>query len=133
MVEKQLTPQLITEGETLIRALDDTGVSAGAAFWFYFSDIAAWKLVLAEEKLGPEGPREVYRKIQRTIASLSSEIQTLSLEDVVLTKPDAPIVAVLKKAIQTGPDLVGIRFTNNVVDGALIEDAYIYRLNSPAA
>ena len=41
--------------------------------------------------------------------------------------PDAPVVALLRTAIRTGPGISGIRFKNNVIDGTLIEDAYIYR------
>jgi hypothetical protein len=83
-------------------------------------------------KLGPQGPREVYKQIQRTLGALSDKIKTLSLADVVVAKPDAPMVAVLKRAVRTGPGIGGIRFSQNVIDGVLIEDAYIYRLAKPA-
>ncbi len=133
MVEATLTPELIQEGAELLNALDAAGLSPDAAFWFYFSDINAWKLVLAEVKVGPQGPREVYKQIQRTLGALSDKIKTLSLDDVAVAKPDAPVVSVLKRAVRTGPGIGGIRFSQNVIDGVLIEDAYIYRLAKPAA
>ncbi len=133
MVEATLTPELIQEGAELLKALDAAGLSPDAAFWFYFSDINAWKLVLAEVKVGPQGPREVYKQIQRTLGALSDKIKTLSLDDVAVAKPDAPVVSVLKRAVRTGPGIGGIRFSQNVIDGVLIEDAYIYRLAKPAA
>jgi hypothetical protein len=133
MVGTSLTPKLIEEGAALVQALDKAGVSPDAAFWFYSSDIQGWKLVLAEMKLGPEGPRKIYRQIQRTLSSLPQDDRAISLDDVAVAKPDAPIVAVLKRAVRTGPGVSGIRFTQNVVDGILIEDAYIYRLAKPAA
>jgi hypothetical protein len=133
MVEAALTPELIQEGANLVQALDGAGLAPDAAFWFYFPDINAWKLVLAEMKVGPQGPREVYKQIQRTLIGLSGTIKTLSLDDVAVLKPDAPVVSVLKKAIRTGPGIGGIRFSQNMIDGVLIEDAYIYRLAKPAA
>lgn len=132
MVETQLTPKLIQEGATLVEALDKAGVSPDAALWFYFPDISTWKLILAEVKVGPEGPREVYRAIQKALHGLRNEIAHLSLKDVALAKPDAPLIKLLAKAIATGPGISGIRFTRNVIDGTLIEDAYIYRLKRAA-
>ncbi len=133
MVEAALTPQLIQEGADLVQALDAAGLAPDAAFWFYLSDINAWKLVLAEMKVGSQGPREVYKQIQRTLGALSDKIKNLSLDDVAVAKPDAPVVSVLKKAVRTGPGIAGIRFSQNMIDGVLIEDAYIYRLAKPAA
>ena len=133
MVETQLTPELIQEGAALVEGLDKTGVSPDAALWFYFPDISAWRLVLAEVKVGPEGPRGVYRTVQKALHSLRNQITHLSLEDVVLAKPDAPIIKLLAQAIATGPGINSIRFTHNVINGTLIEDALIYRLKRPAA
>jgi hypothetical protein len=133
MVETQLSPELIAEGAALVENLDKTGVSPDAAFWFYFPDIGAWKLLLAEVKVGAEGPREVYKTVQKTLTALRNQVTHLSLENVALAKPDAPVVRLLRQAIATGPGISGIRFTRNVINGTLVEDAYIYRLKKPAA
>jgi hypothetical protein len=133
MVETQLTPELIQEGAVLVKGLDKAGVSPDAALWFYFPDINAWKLLLAEVKVGPEGPRGVYRAVQKTLQTLRKQITHISLEDVVLAKPDAPIIRLLAHAIVTSPGINSIRFTHNVINGTLIEDALIYRLKRPAA
>lgn len=133
MVETQLTPDLIREGAALVEGLDKAGVSPDAAFWLYFPDNAAWKLLLGEVKVGPDGPRETYRSVQKILQSLRNQISHLSLEDVALTKADAPIIKLLIQAVVTGPGINGIRFTHNVVNGTLIEDAFIYRLKRPAA
>lgn len=132
MVETQLTPDLIREGAALVEGLDKAGVSPDAALWFYFPDISAWRLLLAEVKVGPEGPRGVYRAVQKTLQALRNQIAHLSLEDVVVAKPDAPIIKLLAQAITTDPGINGIRFTQNVINGTLIEDAFIYRLKRPA-
>ncbi len=54
MVETHLTPELIREGAALVEGLDKAGVSPDAALWFYFPDINAWRLLLAEVNVGPE-------------------------------------------------------------------------------
>jgi hypothetical protein len=133
MVETPLTPQRISDGIALIEGLDRAGISPDAAFWFYFPDIRGWKLILAEAKVGPEGPRGVYRQIQKTMNSISDKLSSLTLTDVAVAKPDAPLIALLRQVVATGPGIVGMRFTNNVVNGTLIEDAYIYRIRNPAA
>jgi len=128
MVDSTLTKEMIESGKALIKRLDDSKVQPDAAFWFYFPDIQEWKLVLAEVKVGKEGPKQVYRKIQTIISKFSDEMGELSLNHITLAKTDAPIVKLLRIAIRTGPGISGIRFKSNVINGTVIEDAYIYRL-----
>ncbi|MDD2736879.1 MAG: hypothetical protein PHF56_23340 [Desulfuromonadaceae bacterium] len=128
MVAMTLTKEMIEAGSALVRKLDERGIQPNAAFWFYFSDINKWKLVLAEVNLGAEGPKQIYKNIQETIHANKADLVELSLEDITLAKPDAPFVALLRMAIRTGPGISGIRFSNNVINGTVIEDAYIYRI-----
>jgi hypothetical protein len=133
MVETRLTQQLINEGARLVEKLDQSGASPAAAFWVYFPNVGGWKLFLAETKVGTRGPREVYKQIQRTLHALRNEVTHLSLENVTVTKPNAPLVALLSSAISTGPGIRGIRFSRSAIHGVPIEDAYIYRLKRSAA
>ena len=133
MVETQLTPELIREGAILVEALDKAGVSPDAALWLYSPEVATWKLLLAQTKVKTDGPREVYRTIQKTLNALRNQIAHVRLEDVAVTAPDVPIIKLLAQAIIFGPGISGIRLKQNVLDGMLIEDAYIYRLKRPAA
>lgn len=128
MVGTQLTQESIDAGAALVRKLDESGLQADAAFWYYFPDAQAWKLVLAEVKVGIDGPKEVYRRIQRLLAKEPKQFAPLSLDDVTLAKPDAPLVSLLRTTLRTGRGITGIRFSNNVINGTVIEDAYIYRL-----
>jgi hypothetical protein len=85
-------------------------------------------LVIAEAKLVNKGPRWIYSRIRDTISESREELPELSLDIVSVAKPDAPIVSLLMAVINTGPGIAGIRFTNNVINGTVVEDAYIYRL-----
>jgi hypothetical protein len=124
----QLRQELIDAGAALVSKLDESSLQPDAAFWFYFPDAQAWKLVLAEVKVGLEGPKEGYRRIQRLLGKVPNQFAALSLDDVTLAKPDAPLVSLLRSALRTGPGISGIRFSNNVINGTVIEDAYICRL-----
>jgi len=129
MVETFLTKEMIDAGASLVRELDERGIRSEAAFWLYFPEAQTWKLVIAQAKVGEEGPKRLYGRIQEVIEEMSRETREISLEDVALSKPDAPVVSLLRVAVRTGPGIEGIRFRNNVVNGTVIEDAYIYRLN----
>jgi hypothetical protein len=133
MVETQLTPELVREGAALVEKLDASGASPDAAFWFYYPDTHSWKLFLVEMKLAQEGPREAYRSVQKALQALRNEVVHLSLEDVAVAKPDMPLVALLSRVISTGPGMGGIRLSRNVINGQMIEDAYIYRMKRSAA
>jgi len=131
MVEKHLTPELILEGSKLLQVLDDAGVAPDSALWLYSSDASAWKLLISHVKVGVEGPRDIYRAVQKALQRLRNEVTHLDLDDVTVAKSNAPMIALLSKTI-SGPGMSGIRLARNVVDGTLIEDAYIYRLKGAA-
>lgn len=128
MVAKTLTDEMVQSGADLVKQLDARGESPDAALWLYFSDLQEWKLVLAEMKMSSQGPRAVYEAIREALSSMPKELKPLSLELISVAKPDAPLIQLLSSAVQTGPGIGGIRFTNNVINGTVIEDAYIYRL-----
>jgi hypothetical protein len=133
MVETQLTPDLVTEGAALIAKLDASGASPDAAMWIYSPGSGGWKFINADVKVGSRGPREVYKAVQRALGALRNQVAHLSFEDISVAKPDAPLIKALRHAVVTGPGAGGIRFSRNVINGTLIEDAYIYRLHRPAA
>lgn len=128
MVETNLTRELIDAGARLVKKLDERGLAPDAAFWLYSPEKQAWKLLLVEAKLVKEGPRAAYSEVQKILGRYAEEFGDLRLDDLVLEKPDARIVELIRKVVRTGPGLTGIRFKENVVDGTLIDDAYIYRM-----
>ncbi len=126
MVEANLTKELIDTGAKLVQKLDKRGLAPDAAFWLYSPEEQTWKLVLVEVKLAKKGPKAAYAEMQKILAG-EKELGNLRLDDLVLEKPDARIVELIRKAMRTGSGITGIRFKNNVIDGTLIDDAYIYR------
>ena len=127
MVKQILTNEMIEAGKVLIQLMDEKGMEPKAALWFYFPDIETYKLLIVEPDIEKIGPRKFYEKIQNIISKLPEQ-NRISLDEIVLTKSNAPIISLLKLAIRTKQGMGGIRFTNNVINGTVIEDAYIYRL-----
>jgi len=115
-------------GPSWCKAWISKGLSPDAAFWLYSSDTKAWRLFLVEARLGEAGPKGVYRQIQKVMKELPEESQVLSLSDIGLLRSDAPFVQRLRTALRKGRNVSGTRLMNNVVNGKLIEDAYIYRI-----
>jgi hypothetical protein len=128
MVAGVLTDEMVQRGAALIRRLDSQGCSPDAALWLYSPDLKEWKLVLAEAKLSRRGPRVGYEIVQRALSSETPELGGLPLNLVAITKPDAPLISLLSSAIHTDRSIGGIRFKSSVINGTVIEDAYIYRL-----
>jgi len=132
MVAKSLTDQMIKAGAALVDSLDKRGLSPDAALWLYLPDQEQWRLVLAEVKLSRQGPRVLYQIINEALRAGEAESQDLSLDAIGLARPDSPLIQLLLSAIRTDRGISGIRFTNNVINGTVIDDAYIYRLTTPA-
>ena len=129
MVANALTDGLIEGGKSLVAQLDAGRAQVTAAFWLLWQEPeqGVWKLMIALDDVAIEGPRAAYEKIQKALAKVAYP-QALSLDDVALLKLDAPILKLLRIAIRTGPGMSSIRFSQNVINGQLIPDAYIYRL-----
>jgi hypothetical protein len=127
MVAKNLTTELIDEGKKLITELDSSGCKPNAALWFYFPEERFWKLVLSFPNVEKEGPKHFYTKIQKLLLKVKVNV-SFSLDDIVIAKPNSPLIQLLSIMTRTGPGISNIRISNSVINGHSIEDAHIYRL-----
>jgi len=128
MVDKTLTKEMIAAGKRLLEVLDEERVNPAASLWFYYPEYERWKQLIAESELGNRGPMILHRQIREVLEARKDELPDLQLFDVVLVKPDEPLLRLLRKAIRPRTGVSGIRFRNNVVNGTVIEDTYVYRL-----
>lgn len=128
MVITTLDDKLIKSGEKLIQHLDSANAVVDAALWLYFPDIQNWKLLLSFPNIIQQGPKAAYETVQTILLKMGD--MAFSLDDIAMAKPDAAILNLMRATINTGPGISGMRFTNNVINGQLIQDAYIYRLIS---
>jgi len=128
LVKEVLTESMIKAGEELTRLLDQMNWRVTASLWFYFVEENQWKLLITSPWVGKEGPKRAYHRIQEALGKLQQDIPKISLQDIVVTDESHPLISLMKIAIQTDNGISGIRFSKNVINGQVIEDAYIYRL-----
>jgi hypothetical protein len=128
VVKESLPSEKITAGAELTRLLDVVGFPVAASFWFYLSETNTWRLVIASPGVKDNGPKEAYEKIQSVITNAPDISSKITLRDVAVVDSADQLVSLLRIAITTGLGITGIRFSQNVINGVFIEDAYIYRL-----
>jgi hypothetical protein len=128
LVKEILTESMIRAGEELTRILDQMKWPVTASLWFYFVEENQWKLLLTSPSVGKEGPRRAYQRIQEALGKFQQDIPKIGLQDIAVTDESHPLISLLKIAIRTGDGISGIRFSKNVINGQVIEDAYIYKL-----
>jgi hypothetical protein len=132
LVKEFLTENMVRGGEALTRKLDELGWPVVASFWYFEPDDNRWKLMIASPKVNLDGPKEAYEAIQGALSTLQDHFT--DLQYITVVQPDHPIVQTLAAAIPTGPAIVGMRFSQNTINGRFIDDAYLYRVNpSPVA
>ena len=128
LVGEQLTPDMIKSGATLLAALDKLNVLVRGAFWLLLPDQHVWRLLIASPEVRLTGPKAMYRKIRTAIGKLPVGALSIGTKDISVLDEKAPLFQLLRSAVATGPGISGIRLSRNVVNGQLIEDAYLYRL-----
>ena len=128
LVGNQLTADMIKSGGLIVTALDKLNLIVKGAFWLLLPDQHVWRLVIASPEVRRAGPKAVYRKVVSALHRLPSEASPVGTKDISVVEDKDPLVVLLRSMISTGPGVSGIRFSKNVINGQLIEDAYLYRM-----
>lgn len=128
VVKESLSNELISAGKSLTLLLDEDQFNVSAALWFYMSDINNWRFFVASSEVSSKGVKSAYERIQKIISTMPEEQPKITLKDISLLSPLDPLISLLKIAIRTDDGISGIRFSQNMINGILIDDAYIYRL-----
>lgn len=128
LVGEHLTSEMISAGAQLVDALDKLNVLVKGAFWVLNPEQHVWRLFVVSSEVAISGPKVLYRKIRSALGKPSVVGPVVATKDVAVIDTKDPLYGVLRSAISTGPGISGIRFSRNVINGQLIEDAYIYRM-----
>ena len=117
----------IQKGEAVVRALDEAGLEVRAASWLRLAEAPDWRLVLAMPLVDKEGPRAGYGAIRKTLARPPGRVEVpLGMISVIGLKD--PLYRLLRRLVKTARKAIAdIRVSDNIVDGVLVQDAYIYR------
>lgn len=116
----------IKEGKRIIEKLDTSDFNVNSALWMFFSDVNEWRLILSSDYFDKFGPKKAYSYIQKQIESIEPKVE-ISLSNISIIGANNELIKLLRFAIVTGSGIQGIRFTKNVINNVMIEDAYIYR------
>ena len=132
VVKEPLTEAMIRAGAELTKKLDERRWPVVASMWLYLAEGNRWRLVLASPRVASDGSWKSYEIVQAALAATPAAEGTMSLSDVSVTEPTAPLIALLRPAAGTGPVVEGLRFTRSVINGRFIDDVYIYRMSDTA-
>ena len=100
--------------------------------WLYRSEGNRWRLVLGSPLVAPDGPRKSYEIVQAALAATPAAEGIMSLSDLGVIEPTAPLIASLRATVGTGPIVGGLKYTRAVISGRFFEGAYIYRVSDTA-
>lgn len=123
-----LSEAKIIAGRRLLDELVRTNAEVAAALWVLFPDIQSWKLGFLISDV--EGPREAYKIIQKALSSLGEQMEKPGLDEVILFKREASLLQLLSFVMKTPNNVtISMSLAGNVVNGQLLPDCHIYRLN----
>jgi hypothetical protein len=129
MDKEKLTQGQIENGGVLLQALDSANIPVNSALWFKFPEPLNWQFVIASTLVDAEGSNSVKATVQAVLTQAPA-CREISSSQVTVMSPNSELIQRLRTAINTGPaSISGIRFTNNVINGLVIEDALLYRVS----
>ena len=128
VVKESLSNEMIQAGSELVRRLDEARFVISAALWFYEPDSNVWRFIIASPEVTTSGLKKAYKQVQSVLAGGPEDQSQISLKDITILDSKDPLISLLRVALKTNGGISSIRFTRNMINGVLIEDAYIYRL-----
>lgn len=127
VVKESLSSEMISAGAELTRLLDESGFPVSASLWLYLYETNAWQFVIATPGVRDNGPRKAYDDIHSVHAKMPDIESKIPYRYItVVDAASDPLISLLRPLFNTGA--THKRFTHTVINGVLIEDAYIYRV-----
>jgi hypothetical protein len=128
LVKDALSSEMISIGAELARYLHTSQLATDALLWLYVPEVNTWRFVIASPEVKTRGPKKVYQDVRLIISKMPENQRRISFDDIIVVDSNEPLISLLRTVMSTGQSVVGIRFSQNVIDGVLVEDAYIYKL-----
>jgi len=127
MDKTALVENAINEGKIIVENLDREGLFFPIAMWSFMPNNNEWRLILGKEDVNDVGAREYYKKIQKVLKKMTPK-PDITISDISLFSTQNEMAKLIKVALRPGRGISGRRFTGNVINGHLLPDAYIYRV-----
>ncbi|MCI0491246.1 MAG: hypothetical protein L0229_32040 [Blastocatellia bacterium] len=128
LVKEALSTEMVSAGAELAQHLQKSSLTIDAMLWLYKPESNTWRFVIASPEVSSAGPRKVYQDIRSIISGIPEDQRRVSINDIFVVSSNDPVISHFRSAIPAGRSIAGIRFSQNVIDGVLIDDAYIYKL-----
>jgi translation initiation factor 2 beta subunit (eIF-2beta)/eIF-5 len=129
LVKESISRDMISAGDRLARHLVASELPIDGLLWHYVTESNSWRFVVASPEVSASGPKNVYQRIRAIIEQMpQSDEQVVNWDDIFVVDTKDPLIKLLRQAVHTGKGVAGTRFSRNVVNGVLIEDAYVYKL-----
>jgi hypothetical protein len=113
-------------GSELLKVLDEAAFPVTAAAWIYFPDVDEWRLVIRT----PKAAKDLQGALRELAAAMDAKGDLrarLDLSRVKLVPPKDKILAAMGSMVRVD-GISNIRFSRNVINGVVVDDALIYRL-----
>lgn len=117
---------LVTEGQNLVRRLDEGKLKPRGAVWVYSSDTDSWRLwIIPSETISDK--IEFYRLVAQTITAHRDEMPSLDVGVVEMKTDDDPAVRGLSRFLRM-EGIGAATFQNNRFNGFFLPDGVILRM-----
>lgn len=113
-------------GSELLKVLDEAAFPVTAAAWIYFPNVDEWRLVIRTPKVEKD-LQGALRELAAVLDAKGDLRTRLDLSRVKLVPPKDKVLAAMASMVRVD-GISNIRFSRNVINGVLIDDALIYRL-----
>ena len=129
MGEEALVESQIADTAALVEALEHQGDKPSSVVWYYFSDAAEWRLLIAGPSFDALLPKEESRAYQKIAEALGrAQLASITIGEIKLVRTDYELLNAVRFIIGTGPDkLVRAHFKDNSVNGLFIKEMLVLR------
>lgn len=128
MADTALVESDLAAGKELVLLLDGSDFPIFAALWLLRQESTDWILFIGSEEVDKVGKHEAYARLQKIMAKNGAKVP---LSEISLVGTSDRFLSLISGAIAVD-GVSEVRFQNSMINGVLIPDALIYRLQRPS-
>jgi hypothetical protein len=128
LVNEVLTSEMVSAGNELVQYLGNSALKIDGLLWLFSAENNTWHFVIVSPEVKVYGPKKVYQNVREVIENIPKNEQKIPFESIFVLDSKDQLIQSLRQSIRPGSSLAGIRFSQNIINGVMIDDAYIYKL-----
>jgi len=126
---KALTQNMIDSGKKFVEILIESSATPKAAFWIYNQEVDNWMLLMSHVDSIDDNHDMFDQLVANKYTSNEGELPDLEISDIGLAQVNAPILELLDSVVNTGDETLGINFSQEEINGTVLDGVYLYRMN----